>query len=123
MKISALENAGKFTFRVNIGETFGEKPEAIYIVLGEPTMKEYDLMQRKDDLNAGDMAKLMKGCIIDHNIENEKGDPATPDQVMALLDKFPAVFSEVTEAWQDELPLVKRSREKSKNSAPEPSES
>jgi hypothetical protein len=123
MTIKDLKENGLFRFKINLGEFFDVPPEDVYLVLGEPTMKEYDRIQKKAETSADDMVKMMKGCLLEHNIESREGVKATSEEVISLLNEFPAALTEALQAWQDELPLVKRSREKSENSVPPPLES
>jgi hypothetical protein len=108
-------NAGIFTLKLNVGEHFGMKSDALYIVLREPTMDEVLRIQgQKDEAEriTATFNKIMD-MIIEHNFESEEGKMMSNKDVWAELMKRSDAASIVSEQWTDNCPLFRRSKLKS----------
>ena len=121
MLLDKLKETGLFRFRVNLGSHFELDDEEVYVVLGEPSMRDYESLQKAEGLGYAELSSLMERYILDHNVEKEEGKKASCKAVIDLFNSIPEIFMEVQSAWIDALPLVQKNREKLKTSAAPPS--
>lgn len=115
------ENAGIFTVKFNLGEYFGDKPEAFWIILREPKMGEILKIQnaKTNEEKTTLMYERMEDMIEDHNFEKEVNGEAvkiTAKEVWQKIMKRSDAAALVSERWSQECPLFKRRSKESEES-------
>ena len=117
MELTEAREIGLFRFKVNIQEFFEGTDEDLFVVLGEPSMKDFDLMSRKESPSVEDYAKLFKTYIVEHSF-TDNGQTAKNEAVVKLFMDMPELFLDVTKEWMNACPLAKRNKAKSGASVP-----
>jgi hypothetical protein len=120
MELKELKSAGFFKKKYYIGDLFFDeegKPfekESLSITLREPTSS--DMSRLTDDAKTNQklfMEWIPKYIIAQDGFENE-GTPAPCKEVGELIVSQTNAFFTLMTEWSDDLPLIKKSREKSK---------
>ncbi len=117
MELQKAKEIGLFRFTVNITEFFEGSDEELSITLGEPSMKDFDVIRRKESPSVDDYAKLFKTYMVEHPFTNN-GAPAKSEEVVKLFNDMPVLFIDVTQKWLQACPLAQRNRAASESSAP-----
>jgi hypothetical protein len=117
MELSKARDLGLFRFEVNITEFFEGSDEELKVILGEPSMKDFDAIGKKENPTIDDYSRLFKTYMVDHSFTSN-GNKAKNEEVVKLFIEMPELFVEITEQWFKECPLAKRNSSKSDNSVP-----
>ena len=111
MKISEAKDKGVFKTVIHIGSYFGVENEEVWVKMREPNTQEVESM--KAGATAKDLAGVVRACIYDHNFVNDQNKPAENEEVFEVLNASADLFMHVVQRWQDELPLLKKTGDKS----------
>lgn len=115
MEINKARELGLFRFKVTITHFFEGSDEELFIELGEPNMKDFDNISKKENPSIDDYVRLYKTYLTNHNFTSN-GNKAKNEDVVKLFVDMPELFVEITQKWFEECPLMKLNREKSGNS-------
>jgi len=117
MYLNEMRQKGIFKRRFYIGDAVGEEKEAVWLELRGPTSEEMiALSQVKEDERGTAIIALMETLIVDHNIETDDGVAATNAELYAFIAEMPEVHTEISTTLMEEVPLAKKSKERSDKS-------
>ncbi len=109
MTLKDAKRAAVFKKTVLLGLRLGQATDdAAWIELREPTFDEA-LAMREAVTEQETTCRVMAQCIVDHNIQDEAGGLAKPEDIVAMLRQSATLFGHVTSVWVESLPLPKRS--------------
>jgi hypothetical protein len=120
MILKDLREQGVFTKVYEIGQYFGEEPDAVTVKLRGPNTEQIIRMSAaSDDEKRGFvLLDMLKELMIDHNVDVEPGKSASVEEVVDIIKDIPDCHSFIVRSLMGEVTDLMQARSESSETSP-----